>query len=451
MTVPATLTDLYELTMAAGYFLADRRDEAVFELFVRHLPLHRNFLIAAGLDHALAYLENLHFTPEEIRYLRALPALAPMPAAFFEFLAGLHFTGDVWAMPEGTPVFANEPILTVRAPIVEAQLVETTLLNLMAYPTSVASKAVRVTLAAAGRSVIEFGARRAPGPSAALAASRSGFIGGCIGTSNVEAGRLYEIPVYGTIAHSWVMSFWDEVAAFRQYQRAFPHNAVLLIDTYDTVRAAHRIVGAFKPGEILAVRLDSGDLAELSTAVRRILDAGGFHSTQIMASGDLNEELIARLARLNAPIDSFGVGTELVTVRDSPSLPVVYKLVEVWQAGERSYRMKASEGKATSPGQKQVWRASGKAGWPAGDCVTLWDEPAPAPDSRPLLQHVMRHGRRVSGPEPLSAIAQRVRTELSAMPDYLLDLRSADPAYPVTGSDRLRMESERLGTSLASS
>lgn len=304
-TTPASATDLYELTMAAGYWMQRRPEIGVFELFVRHLPEGRNYLVAAGLEAALDYLENFHFTAEEIAYLRRVPAFTAVPPAFFDFLAALRFTGNVWAVAEGTPVFAEEPLLSVAAPLVEAQIVETALLAHMMYPTAVDSKAARVVRAAQGRAIIEFGARRAPGAEAALRAARAVYLGGCIGTSNVEAGMRFDIPIYGTIAHSWVMSFAEEAEAFRAYRRAFPQNAILLIDTYDTVRAARRITEIFRPGDVAGVRLDSGDLAALSRKVRDILDAAGFTSTRILASGDLNERLIADLVAQDAPIDSF--------------------------------------------------------------------------------------------------------------------------------------------------
>jgi len=428
---PAITTDLYQLTMAVGYWAERRTERAVFELFVRRLPGDRSYLLAAGLEDAAAYLENFRFTEEEIAYLRGLPIFAETPAEFFESLAALRFTGDVWAVPEGTPVFANEPLLTVAAPILEAQIVETALLALLNYPTSVATKAARVVSAARGRSVVEFGARRAPGTDAALIAARAAFIGGCVGTSNVEAGMRFGLPVYGTIAHSWVMSYEDERAAFRAYQRAFPHNAILLIDTYDTLRAAHSITETFRPGEVFGVRLDSGDLAVLAREVRRILDSAGFTETKILASGDLNERLIADLSAQGAPIDSFGVGTDLTTVRDAPALGGVYKLVEIQQNGQRVLKMKFSEDKATYPGQKQVWRHTGPDGFYTGDTVTLVDAPPPAPDAAPLLVPVLQNGRKV-GPLPsLGEIQRHAREAIARLPGRLRGLDAPSEPYPV--------------------
>lgn len=428
---PAITTDLYQLTMAAGYWAERRTERAVFELFVRHLPADRSYLLTAGLEDAVAYLENFRFTDEEIAYLRGLPVFEETPPDFFEALAALRFSGDVWAVPEGTPLFANEPLLTVAAPILEAQIVETALLALLNYPTSVATKAARVVTAAGGRNVVEFGARRAPGTDAALIAARAAFIGGCVGTSNLEAGMRFGLPVFGTIAHSWVMSYTDEMAAFRAYQRVFPRNATLLIDTYDTVRAARRITETFRPGEVYGVRLDSGDLAALSREVRKILDAAGFTATRIIASGDLNERAIAALSAQEAPIDAYGVGTDLTTVRDAPALGGVYKLVELQQAGQRMLKMKFSADKVTYPGQKQVWRHVGPDGCYEGDTVTLIEEPPPAPDALPLLVPVLQNGRQV-GPLPsLLEIQQRAREAIGRLPERLRGLDAPAEPYPV--------------------
>jgi nicotinate phosphoribosyltransferase len=441
------MTDLYELTMAAGYW-AERRDErAVFELFFRRLPERRNYMIAAGLESVVDYLENLRFTREEIEYLRGLPVFSSTPSQFFDALSELRFTGDLWAMPEGTPVFPNEPMLTVAAPLIEAQIVETALLALVNYPTSVAAKAARVTAAAAGRPCIEFGARRTHGTEAALIAARAAFVGGCVGTSNVEAGMRLGLPLFGTVAHAWVMSFADEIEAFRAYQRAFPHNAILLIDTYDTLRAAHEITRAFAPDEVPGVRIDSGDLLELSRGVRAIFDAAGFTGTKIVASGDLDEWSISRLLAQGAPIDSFGVGTELSVVRDAPSLGGVYKLVETVENGRREMKMKASEGKATYPGHKQVWRHVGPDGRFAGDTVALVDEPGPA-GAGPLLVPVMRGGRRIAPPPPLAEIQARARAAVAALPDQMLGLERAPEPYPVRFSGQIDAAVRAIAQSL---
>src|SRR5712692_9713257 len=318
-------TDLYELTMAAAYFENGLRNRAIFELFIRKLPRHRSYLIVAGLEQALDYLSTLRFTADQIDYLREHPSFKNVSREFFDYLGEFRFTGDVWAMPEGTAAFAMEPLLRVSAPIIEAQVVETFLLSTVNFQTMIASKAARVVTAARGRSVVEFGTRRAHGTEAGLFAARAAYIGGCIGTSNVEAGHLFGIPTFGTLAHSFVMSFKEEDEAFRAFLKVFPETATILVDTYDTIAAMKRLASDFAPS-IPAVRLDSGDLCELSKEVRGILDHAGMTNTKIFASGDLNEYKIADLISRGAQIDSFGVGTELATSHDAPSLGGVYKL-----------------------------------------------------------------------------------------------------------------------------
>ena len=441
---PAVMTDLYELTMAAGYWRERRSDSAVFELFARRLPANRGYLVAAGIEAIVDFLLDLRFLDDEIAYLRSLPVFAGTPDDFFEMLAGLRFTGDLWAVDEGTPMWPNEPILAVAAPLIEAQIVETALLAILNFPTSVATKASRIVDAARERPVVEFGARRAHGTEAALIASRAAYLGGCAGTSNVEAGILFGLPVFGTIAHSWIMSFDDEIAAFRSYRDAFPGNSVLLIDTYDTVRAARRLVEAFEPGEISGVRIDSGDLGALSRTVRGILDDGGFGSTRIFVSGDLNEWSITDLVQSGAPIDSFGVGTDLVTVKDAPALGVVYKLVELDRGSRREYKMKHSEGKATLPGRKQVWRSTGKDGCYGGDVVTLADEPRPRSDAEPLLRPIIERGKPVAASATLSDIRARSMTCVSRIPTRLRTLESPGEAYQVVYSERILTLAEEI-------
>lgn len=436
----ALATDLYELTMAAAYFVNHVGAIATFELFVRELPPGRAYLITAGLDQALAYLETLQFTGADIDYLRGLRAFHAVPPAFFEHLRTLRFRGEVWAMPEGTPAFANEPLLRVTAPILEAQLVETALLATINFQTMIASKAVRVVNAAAGRSVIEFGSRRAHGTEAALYAARAAYVGGCAGTSNAEAGRCFGLPVVGTIAHSWVMTFDDEIESFSRYMKAFPDSTTLLIDTYDTVAAARKIVAAgLRPQ---AVRLDSGDLAALSRVVRRVLDEGGLHDTRIFASGDLDEWRITEILAGGAPIDAFGVGTRLSTSADQPALGGVYKLVELMEDSHVRGRIKTSPGKATLPGRKQVWRSNGADGVFRGDVIALHDEPAPS-DSEPLLTCVMRAGKRLQPSPSLDELRARARTLEARLPAPLRRLDSA-PSYPVAVSERLAAEQRAL-------
>src|SRR5947209_473626 len=362
--------------MAAGYFQSGKtREVATFELFFRRLPANRNFIIAAGLQQAVDYLLNLKFTREEIAYLRSLPQLRRVDAAFFEALAELRFTGDLFAVAEGTPVFPGEPLLTLRAPIMEAQIPETYLLAMIGFQSMIATKAARVVEAACGRGVVEFGTRRAHSPEAGVLAGRAAYIGGCTGTSNTEAGFRYDIPVFGTNAHAWIMSFTSEIEAFRQLQELLGDATAYLIDSYDTLEGARRAVSLGHP--LWGVRLDSGNLRELAPAVRRVLDNAGMPEAKIMATGDLNEYKILELVAANTPIDVFGVGTELATSSDAPTLSVVYKLVEITSNGERRYTAKYSEDKTTLPGAKQVIRYGDH------DCLTCAHECTPAKPGAP--------------------------------------------------------------------
>lgn len=345
------LTDLYQLTMAAGYFETGKTQEiATFELFFRRLPRYRNYVMAAGLAQAVDYLLNLKFSAEEIDYLRGLPQFQRVSSDFFDALRDLRFTGDLFAMPEGTPIFANEPFLTIRAPLMEAQIAETYLLATIGFQSLVATKASRIVEVAGGRAVVDFGARRAHSPEAGVLAGRASYIGGCIGTSNTETGFRYGIPVFGTAAHSWVQSFPTEMEAFERLQRLLGDATAYLIDTYDTIGGARAAAALGRP--LWGVRLDSGNLVELSREVRKILDDSGLKDAKIMATSDLNEYKILEFAAAGAPIDAFGVGTDLATSADSPSLGVVYKLVEL----NGRFTAKFSEDKHTLPGAKQVFR-----------------------------------------------------------------------------------------------
>jgi nicotinate phosphoribosyltransferase len=460
-------TDLYELTMAAAYFDNRINDRAIFDLFIRRLPDHRSYLIAAGLEQALDYLSSLRFTPEQIDYVRHHPAFANVSRAFFDYLSDFRFTGEVWATPEGTATFAMEPLIRVTAPIIEAQIVETFLLSTVNFQTMIASKAARVVTAACGRDVIEFGARRAHGTEAALFGARAAYIGGCVGTSNVEAGHLFGVPTYGTLAHSFVMAFEDEDEAFRAFLKVFPETATVLVDTYDTVRAVERLARDFGPS-VPAVRLDSGDLLELSVRVRHVLDGAGMRDTKIVASSDLNEHRIADLIARGARIDSFGVGTELATSYDSPAMSAVYKLAGLERDGRMRMRIKLSEDKATYPGAKQVWRLTNAGGRYAQDVIALSDEPQPQGDAesrqgswRPVLEQVMKGGRvtsdgfaSVSQEEPpglarearlsrLNDARNRAAGEIKRLPEELLAL-DAGARYPVAFSERLMEEQARL-------
>ncbi len=435
-------TDLYELTMAAGYHAAGETARASFELFVRELPATRGYLVAAGLEQAITYLETWRYTPDEITYLRTVPALQGADPTFFDdYLRRLRFTGDVWAVPEGTPVFAGEPILRVTAPLGEAQLVETALLATILFQTAVASKAARVTQAAGARPVFEFGGRRAHGMEAAMYAARAACLAGCRATSNVDAGYRFGVPVSGTMAHSWVMAHPDELTAFSRYAAVYGPRSVLLIDTYDSIAAARLIVRAgLRPA---AVRLDSGDLVHLSRAVRDVLDAGGLADTQILATGDLDEHKVAALVSAGAPIDGFGVGTALSTSSDAPSLSGVYKLVEIDRAGTLTPVMKLSAGKRTCPGVKQVWRVYGPTG-PVGDVVGLAGEAAPT-GGEPLLTCVVRGGARQQPTRAIDQIRDACQTAVARLPEGVRRHRDA-AVYPVALSAAL----ERLAATITS-
>jgi nicotinate phosphoribosyltransferase len=431
---PSLATDLYELTMAAGYFANDRRESATFELFVRDLPAHRFYLVAAGLRQAVDYLLALRFSTEDIAHLKTLPPFKHIPRAFFDFLASFRFRGDLWAVPEGTVVFAGEPLIRVTAPIVEAQIVETFLLATINHQTLVATKAARIVEAAAGRGVVEFGSRRAHGPEAGILAARAAVIGGCIGTSNVEAGRLFGINVYGTAAHSWIMTFESEMEAFRAYHRVFPKSTTLLLDTYDPIEAA-RLAVRIGP-TLKGVRLDSGDLAEQAGRVRGILDEAGMTETKIMLSGDLNEFRIAALVENGVPVDLFGVGNELVNSPDAPSLSGVYKLCALESPSGTRPVFKLSEGKQTRPYAKQVWRRRNGHGEFVEDRVTRDGEPAGSPEWEPLLGCVLRSGR-IDGPMPdLSAAGRRRSSQLRSLPARYKQ-REDPGAYPVRFSAQL--------------
>lgn len=438
-------TDLYELTMAAGYYANNRHEQATFELFVRHLPEDRSYLVVAGLRQVLNYLAALRFTGADIAYLRKLPVFARVSSDFFDYLADFRFSGEVWAMPEGTVAFENEPLLSVRAPLIQAQIIETFLLATVNFQTLIATKAARVVDAAAGRGVIEFGARRAHGTEAALFAARAAYIGGCIGTSNVEAGALFDLPVYGTAAHSWTMSFDQEIEAFRAYYRVFPDSTTLLLDTYDTLKAA-RMATEFGPG-LRGVRLDSGDFAALAKQVRQILDDAGMRETKILASGDLNEYKIADVLAQNAPIDLFGVGTELSTSRDAAALGGVYKIVALESEDTVQPKMKLSIDKATYPFRKQVWRHSDADGTFTGDTIAMADEAAEN-GAEALLTPVVRDGKIIAPQPDLHTIQQHARRQRARLPAPCRAIKNA-ATYPVRYSDELERQRQRLVEALA--
>lgn len=430
-----TITDLYQLTMMAGYEASGLGEShATFELFVRKLPKGRSFLVFAGLEQALTDLLHLRFSREQADALRSWPVFQGIDPAWFDHLPGLRFRGDVWSVPEGTVVFAGEPLLHVTARLPEAQWVETYLLASLAYPTLVASKAARVVHAARGRGLMEFGTRRGHGPLASLACARAAYLVGFDSTSNVEAALKFGIPCSGTMAHSWVQAFGEERRAFEAFAQSYV-SPTLLVDTYDTLEGVRRAAAIEPP--VSAIRLDSGDLGALAFEARKILDAAGRAGTKIIASSDLDENIIDRLVQSGAPIDGFGVGTELITSRDAPAIAMVYKLVE--QDGQG--RIKLSPGKKTYPRAKQIFRELGPDGKIAVDHITRWDETAAG---TPLLRPYVKGGQPVGDWPNLNQSRAYCRTQLEQLPDTLRELDST-AAYPITYSDLLEDEAARLG------
>jgi nicotinate phosphoribosyltransferase len=448
----ALCTDLYQLTMAAGYLQTGFAATATFELFARHLPGRRNYLVAAGVEQALEFLETARFSSEEIDYLRRLDVFRNVRPAFFDYLAAFRFSGDLWALPEGTIFFPGEPVLRVAAPIAEAQIVETSLLAIIHFQTLIASKAARVSSAAAGRSVVEFGSRRAHGIEAAVYAARAAYIAGCDGTSNTFAGHRFGIPVYGTQAHSWIMAHEDETDAFRDFLAIYLENAILLLDTYDVRTAFGRMLDlGIRPR---GVRLDSGDLRADSIWMRQKLDAAGWHDVQIFASGDLDEDRIDELLRSGAQLDAFGVGTALSTSSDVPNLPLVYKLTEMEVDGQVRRAAKLTEAKETYPGRKQVFRFGGGHEEYSGDMIGLAGEQFLG--AEPLLLPAMRGGQRLApfDGSPAESVVDARRRFLDArkhLPERLRALHSTYPSYPVHFSNRLQQLLDDMRQSLVKS
>ena len=437
----ALFADLYELAMLQAYFDEGLRDEAVFDLYVRELPEQRNYLLACGLDDALAYLERCSFSDDALAYLDSLGRFSP---AFLDSLADFHFSGDVHAVPEGTPVFAGEPIMELVAPLPEAQLAETFLINQIQLQTMIASKGVRTVAAAAGRTLVDFGARRAHGTDAALKAARALSIAGFDATSNVFAGQAYGIAVSGTMAHSYVQAHDDELAAFRAFVASHP-DTTLLVDTYDTVGGVEAVIRlARELGDnfrVRALRLDSGDLASLARSARRMLDDAGLDRVELFASGGLDEHSIAALVAAGAPIDGFGVGTRVDTSDDAPYLECVYKLVAYAGRG----RIKLSSAKATLPGRKQVYRVV-EGGEAVRDVIARHDEPLAG---EPLMVQVMEGGCRLpAGEESLDAIRERARVEIARLPARLRALEPTQPPYPVGVSAALRASEREVREAL---
>jgi len=425
------LTDLYQMNMIQAYLDHDETKTAVFEFFVRKLPLRRGFLMAAGLEQALQFLETLRFSPEEIDWLAGTQRF---DKPLLDRLSDFRFTGDVHAVPEGRIFFANEPILRITAPMPQAQLVETRLINLLHFQTLIASKAARMVLAAPGKLLVDFGLRRAHGAEAGLLAARASYIAGFAGTATMLAEHEFGIPTYGTMAHSFVEAFDSESAAFESFARSRPQNLTLLIDTYDSEAAARKVV-VLAPRlsamgiKIGAVRLDSGDLIPLAHSVRRILDDGGLSHVTIFASGGLDEDYVAEIVQAGAPIDGFGVGTSLTTSSDAPALDCAYKLQEY--AGRP--RRKRSSGKATWPGRKQVWRSYGSDGRMAGDVLSIESDSHPG---ERLIELVMKNGQRVSVARTLQEVRARAEHDLERLPGPFRELEP-NMAYPVKVAEAL--------------
>jgi nicotinate phosphoribosyltransferase len=425
-------TDLYQLNMIQGYLERGMNAEAVFEFFVRRLPEERNFLLAAGLEQALTFLHDLRFERDELDWLAAS---GHVDRSVVDYLAGFRFAGDVYAMPEGTVFFADEPILRVVAPLPQAQLVESRLINILQFQTVIASKAARMVLAAPGKRLVDFGFRRAHGAEAGLLAARAAYLAGFTGSATVAAERRFGIPAIGTVAHSFIQAHDNEEEAFINFARTKPGNAVLLIDTYDTVAAARKVatLAADLKAEGIAlsgVRLDSGDLAVLAKEVRAILDRAGLEDVAIFASSSIDEYVLQAMRENEAPIDGFGIGTKLVTSADAPYLDCAYKLQEY--AGKA--RRKRSAGKATWPGRKQVYRRYGADDRIECDIVTLEGDEQPGV---PLLRCVMKNGEPVDHGETLAQGRERASQALASLPDDLRGLKAAEP-YGVQISSALR-------------
>ena len=431
-------TDFYELTMAAAYFSTNQSNKlATFEMFIRTLPKNRNYLVAVGLEQVIEFLLNLKFKPEHIIFLKSHDIFKRTDDKFFDYLLNLKFTGNMWAVPEGSIIFANEPLLRIEAPIVEAQLVETFILSIINFQTLIASKATRIVSAAAGTPIIEFGFRRAHGPLAAFLASRSSFIAGCAGTSNTLASYKFGIPSSGTMAHSFIMSFNQEELAFKEFIKIFP-DGFLLIDTYDSIKAVKKIIQ--NKIKCKGVRIDSGDLLNLSKDIRKLLDKEGYNTTKIMVSGDLNEYIITDLKNKKAPIDYFGVGTELTTSRDEPSLNGVYKLVSIKQYSkatnkyETSYKMKISVNKISYPCPKQVFRFE-KNNRFIKDIITL--EKEKIENAYPLLLQYIQNGQLIQKLPNLFEIKKYHQKQIAFLHESLKKTNHIEVKYPVLISQKL--------------
>jgi len=435
MKTSALFTDLYELTMARAYAAEHMDQLAVFELTFRQMPANRSYIVAAGIGDVLDFLANFRFTGEELDYLRKR---GEFPEDFLQCLEGLRFSGDVYAIPEGTPVFPNEPLVQVIAPVLEAQLMETLVLNQVHFQSLAVAKAARVVEAAQGRSVVDFGSRRAHGTDAALKVARATYLAGGEGTSNVLAGLMYGIPVFGTMAHSYVQAHDSEAVSFEEFTALYPETT-LLVDTYDTLEGVRKVIAlSRKLGDrfhVRAVRLDSGDLGSLAAQARKMLDDAGLRHVTIFASSSLDEYQIQDLVNSGAPIDTFGVGTKLAVLEGASHLDMAYKLVEYGGKG----RLKLSTKKVLYPGRKQVFRQI-EAGYMAGDVIGRFDEELPG---ERLLQPAMTHGRPAAAVN-LEESRRRFQSELQRLPGNLKKLEPSPTPYPVRFSERLREDLDRI-------
>jgi len=437
------LVDLYELTMAASYFEHKRNTQAAFDLFIRKLPKNRSYFLTAGLEDVLDYLENFHFDEKTLEYLRVQKKFSQ---DFLEYLKNLKFTGDVWALPEGTIFFPNEPIIRIKAPIIQAQIIESTLLNIINLNTLIATKASRVVNVAGDKGIYDFSLRRTHGSDAGLKAARAAYLAGCRGTSNVLAGLLYKIPTAGTMAHSFVMSFDNELSSFRAFANTFPRNSILLIDTYDNLKGVENAITVArelnKNGyRLRSVRIDSGNLVKISKKIRKILDKNHFPDIKIFASGNLDEYKIKRLIDLAAKIDDFGVGTNMGTSNDMPYCDVIYKISEVSDnSGQFLPTMKLSKGKSTYPGRKQIFRQYDVKGSFNKDILGLEDEKI---KGKPLLVKVMQGGENIYNQPRLEDIRIFALDNIARLPSRFKKLINA-PRYPVEISPGLKKLTKKL-------
>jgi nicotinate phosphoribosyltransferase len=443
----ALLTDFYELTMCNSYFENGKNETATFDLFIRKLPPNRSYFVFAGLEQVLLFLENMKFSEKHISYLRE----KRLSDGFLEYLKGFKFTGEVWSVPEGTIVFPEEPLIRVTAPIIEAQLVETFILNTVNLQTMIATKASRVVHAAKGRPVIEFGLRRTQGTDAGMKAARCSYLAGAEGTSNVLAGMKYGIPLFGTMAHSYVMFFDKEVDSFRAFAKTFPENSTFLIDTYDDLKGAENAAIVAKELEkkghrLNAVRLDSGNLLSISRKVRRILDDRGLEYVKIFASGDMDEYAIEQLLKKGAKIDAFGVGTRMGTSLDRPYVDVVYKLSGKAEDGDFVPTMKLSKGKMTLPGKKQIFRKRDRNGNYAKDIIGLENETI---RGERLLKEVMKDGRIACEMPTLEMTRETTLKNLSELPEKYKRLRNPS-RYRIELSSRLTSRRNQVSNRLKS-